>query len=131
VVEKMRMSAWESNLEEVLRAAGREVIIDTGAWTNMSIEHTARTGADKGFYVVLPEDACSSMNAEWHNAAIGYALQNVAMVTRVDEVIAALGDAARPTMPVSQGSATAGMSSEDANAAIKRRMAESRARRGG
>jgi len=25
------------------------MLIDTGAWTNMSIEHTARTGADKGY----------------------------------------------------------------------------------
>ena len=27
-----------------------------GAWTNMSIEHTSRTGADKGFAMVVPED---------------------------------------------------------------------------
>ncbi|MCP5084773.1 MAG: isochorismatase family protein [Alphaproteobacteria bacterium] len=90
-VEKMRMSAWEgSSLETVLKSGGRDVIIDTGAWTNMSIEHTARTGADKGYVVVLPEDACSTMNADWHNASINYAMQNVAAVTTVDEVIAAL-----------------------------------------
>ena len=52
VVEKMRMSAWEgSRLETILRAQGRDMIIDTGAWTNMSIEHTARTGADKGYFI--------------------------------------------------------------------------------
>ena len=45
IVEKIRMSAFEgSKLETVLRAGGRDTIIDTGAWTNMSIEHTARTG---------------------------------------------------------------------------------------
>jgi len=44
----MRMSAWEgSRLETILKATGRDMLIDTGAWTNMSIEHTARTGADK------------------------------------------------------------------------------------
>ena len=43
------MSAWEgTRLETILRSAGRDMIIVTGAWTNMSIEHTARTGADKG-----------------------------------------------------------------------------------
>ncbi len=90
-VEKMRMSAWEgSSLETVLKSDGRDVIIDTGAWTNMSIEHTARTGADKGYVVILPEDACSTMNADWHNASVNYAMQNVAAVTNVDEVIAAL-----------------------------------------
>jgi gluconolactonase len=92
VVEKMRMSAWEgSNLETILKGTGRDVIINTGAWTNMSVEHTARTAADKGYYVVLPEDACSTMNAEWHNASINFALTNVAVVTKVDDVIAALG----------------------------------------
>jgi gluconolactonase len=92
VVEKMRMSAWEgTRLETILRATGRDVIINTGAWTNMSVEHTARTGADKGYFVVLPEDCCSTMNADWHNAAINYALQNVSVVTKADAVIAALG----------------------------------------
>jgi gluconolactonase len=30
------------------------------------------------------------MNAEWHRASIGYAMQNVAEVTKADAVIAAL-----------------------------------------
>ncbi len=92
VVEKMTMSAWESGrLESYLRGGGIDTIISTGAWTNMSVEHTARTGADKGFRVIVPEDACSTMNADWHRASIGYAMQNVASVVKVDDVIAALG----------------------------------------
>ncbi|WP_114376334.1 isochorismatase family protein [Elioraea thermophila] len=92
IVEKMRMSAWEgTSLETILKAEGRDIVIVTGAWTNMSIEHTARTGADKGYVMVVPEDGCSTMNADWHRASINYALQNVSMVTTVDAVIAALG----------------------------------------
>ncbi len=92
VVEKMRMSAWEgTKLELLLQGLGRDTIIVTGAWTNMSIEHTSRTGADKGYYMVVPEDGCSTMNADWHNASINYALQNVATVTTCADVIAALG----------------------------------------
>jgi gluconolactonase len=92
VVEKMRMSAWEgTSLETVLKSQRRDTVIVTGAWTNMSIEHTARTGADKGYVMLVPEDACSTMNADWHNASINYALQNVSIVTRSDAVIAALG----------------------------------------
>ncbi len=91
VVEKMRMSAWhDTNLESVLEETGRDTVIVTGAWTNMSIEHTSRTGADKGYYMVVPEDGCSTMNADWHNASINYALQNVATVTNCSEVTAAL-----------------------------------------
>jgi gluconolactonase len=82
IVEKMRMSAWQgTKFENLLAGLGRDTIIITGAWTNMSIEHTARTGADKGFFIVVPEDGCSTMNAEWHNASINYALQNVSAVT--------------------------------------------------
>ena len=92
VVEKMRMSGWhDTRLESLLIGLHRFTIIITGAWTNMSIEHTARTGADKGYEVYVPEDGCSTMNADWHNASINYALQNVCTVTSVDEVIAALG----------------------------------------
>jgi gluconolactonase len=88
----MRMSAWEgTNLETILKAEGRDVLIETGAWTNMSIEHTARTGADKGYVMVIPEDGCSTMNADWHKASINYAMANVAAVTKTQEVISALG----------------------------------------
>jgi gluconolactonase len=90
IVEKQRMSAWEgTRLETVLKALGRDIVIVTGAWTNMSIEHTARTGADKGYFMLVPEDACSTMNAEWHIASVNYALQNVAVVTDTDAVISA------------------------------------------
>jgi gluconolactonase len=95
VVEKMRMSAWQgTRLETLLAGLERDTIIVTGAWTNMSIEHTSRTGADKGYTMVVPEDGCSTMNADWHNASINYALQNVAVVTNCAEVLEALGAAA-------------------------------------
>jgi gluconolactonase len=91
VVEKMRMSGWQgTRLENILEGTDRDTVIITGAWTNMSIEHTARTGADKGYAMVVPENACSTMNADWHNASINFALQNVSTVTDVDGVVAAL-----------------------------------------
>lgn len=92
VVEKMRMSAWQgTRLENMLAGLGRDTVIVTGAWTNMSIEHTARTGADKGYFMVVPEDGCSTMNADWHNASINYALQNVSTVTSCAAVKQAIG----------------------------------------
>ena len=92
IVEKIRMSAWEgTKLETLLKSGKRDMIINTGAWTNMSVEHTARTGADKGYFMIVPEDCCSTMNADWHNASINFALQNVSVVTNADSVIAALG----------------------------------------
>jgi gluconolactonase len=94
VIEKMRMNGWEgTNLELLVKALGRDTIIVTGAWTNMSIEHTSRTGADKGYYMIVPEDGCSTMNADWHNASINFALQNVSTVTTCGAVLEALGAA--------------------------------------
>jgi gluconolactonase len=91
VVEKMRMSGWQdTKLESLLSGLGVDHVVVSGAWTNMSIEHTARTGADKGYYMFVPEDGCSTMNADWHNASINYALQNVSTVTDCKSVVAAL-----------------------------------------
>src|SRR5947208_13519042 len=54
VVEKMRMNGWQgTNLELLLAGLGRDTVVVTGAWTNMSVEHTARTGADKGLFVIV------------------------------------------------------------------------------
>ena len=91
IVEKMRMSAWQgTRLESLLAGLGRDTIIVTGAWTNMSVEHTARNGADKGYFMFVPEDCCATMNADWHNASINYALQNVSTVTTCAAVTEAL-----------------------------------------
>ena len=57
-------------------------------------EHVDRAhlahGADKGYYMVVPEDGCSTMNADWHRASIEYALQNVSTVTSCADVKEAL-----------------------------------------
>jgi gluconolactonase len=95
IVEKMRMSAWEgTKFETLVKGLGRDTIIITGAWTNMSIEHTARTGADKGYNMVVVENGCSTMNADWHNASINYALQNVSTVTTCSGLTEALSGVA-------------------------------------
>jgi gluconolactonase len=95
VVEKMRMSAWQgTRLENLLAGLGRDTVVITGAWTNMSIEHTARTGADKGYTMFVVEDGTSTMNADWQRASIEFALQNVCTVTTCAAVTDAIGVAA-------------------------------------
>ncbi len=92
VVEKMRMNGfYDTRLDILLRGLGAETIVITGAWTNMSIEHTARHGADAGYEVVVVSDGTSTTGDEWQNAALNYAMTNVAQVARADEVLAALG----------------------------------------
>ncbi len=92
VVEKIRMNAFhDTKLDALLRGMGIETFVITGAWTNMSIEHTSRHGADAGYRVVVVTDGTSTINAEWQKAALNYALENVAEKASTSEVIAALG----------------------------------------
>jgi gluconolactonase len=92
VVEKMRMNGfYNTRLDILLRGLGADTIVITGAWTNMSIEHTARHGADAGYSVVVVSDCTSTTGDEWQQAALNYAMTNVAQVANVDEVVGALG----------------------------------------
>ena len=92
IVEKMRMNGFfETRLDILLRGLGADTIIVSGAWTNMSIEHTARHGADAGYEVVVPSDGTSTTGDEWQNAALNYAMTNVAKVATCAEIKSALG----------------------------------------
>src|SRR3989304_6007311 len=91
VVEKTRMNGfYNTKLDIILRGFGVETIIITGAWTNMSIEHTARHGADAGYEIVVASDGTSTINDEWQKVALNYALTNVAVVARCEEIGEAL-----------------------------------------
>jgi gluconolactonase len=89
VVEKMRMNGFYATT--LLRGLGADTIVISGAWTNMSIEHTARHGADAGFEVVVVSDGTSTVNDEWHNVGLNYALTNVGRTATVAEISGALG----------------------------------------
>jgi gluconolactonase len=92
VVEKMRMNGfYETRLDILLRGLGADQLIISGAWTNMSIEHTARHGADAGYEVVVASDGTSTTGDEWQNAALNYAMTNVAKVATCAEIKTALG----------------------------------------
>jgi gluconolactonase len=92
VVEKLRMNGfYDTQLDILLRGLGADTIIVSGAWTNMSIEHTARHGADAGYEVVVPSDGTSTTGDEWQNAALNYAMTNVARVATCAEIKTALG----------------------------------------
>src|SRR5229473_2367600 len=92
IVEKMRMNAfYDTKLDILLRGLGVETLIITGAWTNMSIEHTARHAADAGYRAVVASDGTSTVDDDWQNAALNYAMTNVASVGTCGEIAEALG----------------------------------------
>ncbi len=90
-IEKLRMNGfYGTKLDSLLRGLGAESVIITGAWTNMSIEHTARHAADAGFAVVVARDGTSTVNGEWQHAGLDYALTNVGQTPTCAEIAAAL-----------------------------------------
>lgn len=91
VLDRMRMSAFHgTSLDAMLRNLGVENVIVVGVWTNMAVEHTVRDAADYGYNAAIVSDATSSINAEWHQAALSYALTNIATITDVAAVEAGL-----------------------------------------
>jgi gluconolactonase len=91
VVEKTRMNGFYNTiLDNLLRGFGTETLVITGAWTNMSIEHTARHGADAGYEIVVVSDGTSTVNDEWHNVGLNYALTNVGRTATAQEVAQSL-----------------------------------------
>jgi gluconolactonase len=91
LVEKLRMNGFHgTKLDTILQGCGIDSLVITGAWTNFSIEHTARHGADAGYEVVVATDGTSTINDEWQNAGINFALQNIADRWSCEEIIQAL-----------------------------------------
>jgi gluconolactonase len=91
VVDKMRMNGfYATTLDTLLRGLGTETLVITGAWTNMSIEHTSRHGADAGYEIVVVSDGCSTVSDEWHDVGLNYALTNVGRTATAAEVTEAL-----------------------------------------
>ncbi len=91
MIEKTRMNGfYNTDLDNLLRGLGVETIIITGAWTNMSVEHSARHGADAGYQVVVASDGTSTIDDEWQHAALNYALTNIATVSTCEEIAEAM-----------------------------------------
>jgi nicotinamidase-related amidase len=91
VIEKMRMNGfYNTRLDTLLRGLGTETLVITGAWTNMSIEHTSRHGADAGYEVVVVSDGTSTVSDEWQDVGLNYALTNVGRSATTAELTQAL-----------------------------------------
>jgi len=92
VLDRIRMSAFNgTSLDIMLRNLAVTDVVVVGVWTNMAVEHTARDAADHGYRVTVVSDATSSINEDWQQAALGYALTNIVTIASTAEVGAAFG----------------------------------------
>jgi len=90
VLIRNRMSSFNgTGLDVLLRNLGVTTVVVAGVWTNMAVEHTVRDAADHGYRAILVTDATSSINADWHKAALSYALTNIAEFQSTGEITGA------------------------------------------
>lgn len=57
-------------LDQTLRNLGVQSLVICGVTTDVCVETTARDAADRGFQVIIAEDACTAFSPELHRAAL-------------------------------------------------------------
>jgi nicotinamidase-related amidase len=76
-----------TGIDLLLRNLGVTDVVIAGVWTNMAVEHTTRDAADHGYRTLLATDATSSLSADWQQAALSYALTNIAELVLTADVV--------------------------------------------
>jgi nicotinamidase-related amidase len=91
VLDKNTSSAFNSTgIEWLLRNMGIETLIVLGMATDMCVETTARDAADRGFNVVIVEDASATFFERHHRAALSGFARVFGQVWSTDRILGAL-----------------------------------------
>lgn len=91
VIDKNTASAFNSTgIEWMLRNMGITTLVIAGMATDMCVETTARDAADRGFDVILVEDAAATFFAHHHYAALSSFARVFGVVWSTARVIDAL-----------------------------------------
>ncbi|MFN0055319.1 MAG: cysteine hydrolase family protein [Planctomycetales bacterium] len=95
VIDKNTSSAFNSTgIEWLLRNLELETLVLTGMATDMCVETTARDAADRGFNVILVEDATATFFERHHRAALSGFARVFGQVWNTRQVLSALSKAA-------------------------------------
>jgi nicotinamidase-related amidase len=82
VITKRQWGAfYGTELDLQLRRRGVRAIVLGGVATNFGVESTAREAWERGFEVVIAEDAISSLSAEMHEFSIQHILPRIAVIS--------------------------------------------------
>ncbi|HLH25352.1 MAG TPA: isochorismatase family cysteine hydrolase [Chloroflexota bacterium] len=97
VIDKNATSAFiGSPLDLYLRNLGVQNLVVTGTSTNHCVDNTARDAADRGFNVILIDDACADGSEAGHCATMSTFPRHFGVVRRTDEVIALFAELLAP-----------------------------------
>lgn len=81
---------YDTPLQTILRNLERDTIIVCGTLTNYCCGMTARQGYERGFYVVLGSDVCSTDDSRLHEAELQVLRRGFARVLTCAEIVAEL-----------------------------------------
>lgn len=91
VIDKNASSAFNgTGIDQLLRNLGLETLVLVGMATDMCVETTARDAADRGYNVIVVEDATATFFAEHHRAALSALARVYTQVWPSEQVLASL-----------------------------------------
>lgn len=96
VLNKTSMSAFNSTaIDQMLRNLGITTLVVTGVSTECCVAATAHDAADRGYHVLLVEDACRAVTPYLHESTLVIFAAMFGRVTTTDEALRELA-ASRP-----------------------------------
>jgi biuret amidohydrolase len=94
VLDKNASGAFNGTaIDQLLRNMQTETLVVVGVASDMCVETTSRDAADRGYNVIVVEDATATYYAEHHRAAMSAMARVFTQVWSTDEVLAALAAA--------------------------------------
>jgi nicotinamidase-related amidase len=91
IITKRQWGAfYGTELDLQLRRRGIRTIILAGIATNFGVESTARDAWERGYELVLVEDAMASVNADAHHFAASFLFPKIGLVRSTEQVSSAL-----------------------------------------
>jgi nicotinamidase-related amidase len=91
VLDKNSSGAFNSSpLDHYLHNLGVQNLVVTGVSTNHCVDSTARDAADRGYNVILVDDACNDNDPQAHRATMASFARHFGPVRSTDEVSALL-----------------------------------------
>ena len=87
IITKRQWGAfYGTELDLQLRRRAIGCIVLGGIATNIGVESTARSAAEHGYELVVPEDLCSGMSAEVHAFSFKHILPRLARITSSEAI---------------------------------------------
>jgi len=84
---------YDTPLDTILRRLGRDVVILAGTLTNFCVGTTARQGYERGYFVVVAEDATATDVPAMHDAELATLRKGFALVLSTGRIVERLGAA--------------------------------------